>query len=165
MKSILTFLYLALALCSCRDVKHDPVGVVWGSFGQKDLESKSALALMENPNGETLSIVAYFDLDNNTAMMNLSISTNDVNGLLEEKTYIIAGQDPPTPEAVFLWFTEEYSAAYASTNQNSSDPAGTVTITQLDRQKRLVSGTFHATVQRTDELITIRNGRFNELRY
>ncbi|MCS6795578.1 MAG: DUF6252 family protein [Raineya sp.] len=129
-------------------------GKVWLPNGRESLYHGKLIVLYDETfQGGNLSISAFSERDNASIIINVGGNCNSVG------EYIIYDNSPTSFQYTIL-----RNCVFYSGDKINKEAVGKLTITKLDKMRRILSGTFYFTIENACGRVEITEGRF-DLKY
>lgn len=159
-----------LAGCSEADVKRAAPGKMLVLVNGEEKTSTSISATIRSASlagNPAISIEAAFDTPNGNFLIIVSASTHDIFKPIDVGEYVVEGEDIPMNYGIIYYSPDgQVSNSFVSFNVGGAQ-VGKIVLSRVDRERKIVSGTFECVVAHgtTGETITIREGSFTEIPY
>lgn len=154
--------FLALAACKGdKDDSDDGLALektLKATVDGQVITSTTAEAEISTSVAELLQISAAFG----SRDLVIAIYSDNSNEPIVAGEYKFDGSDTHVPVANCFYSLNNGTSPYGTIYVNQTD-VGKVTITELDRSGKTVSGTFEATVGRNNEVLKIEKGSFTKI--
>lgn len=124
--------------------------------------AREVICTLTRPLDEQLTLTSLFELSGETVKFILAIGSQNTTEELKAGEYTIRGTSDGSSGVYFYYFPEENEPSFTA-KQLGEAVAGVVTLSEIDREKRRVSGTFHVKAARNGEVVTFTDGSFTRI--